>query len=51
VITAIDGDSVASADDLTAKISAHQPGDKVTLSVTRNGSTQKFVVTLGTRPS
>ena len=50
VITAIDGDSVASADDLTAKISAHQPGDKVTLSVTRNGSTQKLVVTLGTRP-
>jgi putative serine protease PepD len=50
VITAIDGDSVASADDLTAKISAHQPGDKVTLSVTHNGSTQKLVVTLGTRP-
>jgi putative serine protease PepD len=50
VITAIDGDSVASADDLTAKISAHQPGDKVTLSLTHNGSTQKLVVTLGTRP-
>jgi putative serine protease PepD len=50
VITAIDGVAVASADDLTAKISAHQPGDKVTLSVTHNGSTQKLVVTLGTRP-
>jgi putative serine protease PepD len=51
VITAIDGTSVASADDLTAKISAHQPGDKVTLSVTRNGSTLKLDVTLGTRPA
>jgi putative serine protease PepD len=51
VITAIDGDPVTSADDLTAKISAHKPGDKVTLSVTRNGATQKIVVTLGTRPS
>ena len=51
VITAIDGNAVATADDLTAKISAHQPGDKVTLTVTRNGSTQKLDVTLGTRPS
>jgi putative serine protease PepD len=51
VITAIDGTAVTTADDLTAKISAHQPGDKVTLSVTRNGSTLKVDVTLGTRPS
>ena len=51
VITAIDGTAVTTADDLTAKISAHQPGDKVTLSVTRNGSTLKLDVTLGTRPS
>ena len=51
VITAIDGTAVTTADDLTAKISAHQPGDKVTLSVTRNGSTLKLNVTLGTRPA
>jgi putative serine protease PepD len=51
VITAIDGTAVTTADDLTAKISAHQPGDKVTLSVTRNGSTLKLDVTLGTRPA
>jgi putative serine protease PepD len=50
VITAMDGQSVASADDLTAKINAHSPGDKVTFTVTRNGSTQKLDVTLGTRP-
>ena len=51
VVTAIDGTAVTTADDLTAKISAHQPGDKVTLSVTRNGSTLKLDVTLGTRPA
>ncbi len=51
VITALDGTAVSTADDLTAKISAHQPGDKVTLSITRNGSTLKLDVTLGTRPA
>ena len=51
VITAIDGTAVSTADDLTAKIGAHNPGDKVTLSVTRNGSTLKLNVTLGTRPA
>jgi putative serine protease PepD len=51
VITALDGDAVSTADDLTAKISAHRPGEKVTLTVTRNNSTQKIDVTLGTRPS
>jgi putative serine protease PepD len=50
VITAVDGTPVASADDLTAKVSAHQPGDKVTLTITRNGSSQKLDVTLGTHP-
>ncbi len=51
IITALDGTAVASADDLTAKISAHQSGDKVTLTVMRNSSTLKLAVTLGTRPS
>jgi putative serine protease PepD len=51
VVTAIDGQSVENADDLTARISAHQPGDKVTLTVTRNGATKTISVTLGTRPS
>ena len=51
VITAIDGTAITTADDLTAKISAHQPGNTVTLTVTRNGSTLKLDVTLGTRPS
>ena len=51
VITAIDGTAVTTADDLTAKIGALKPGDKATLSVTRNGSTLKLTVTLGTRPA
>ena len=51
VITAIDGTAVSTADDLTAKIGALKPGDKVTLTVTRNGSTLKLTVTLGTRPA
>jgi putative serine protease PepD len=51
IITALDGSAVATADDLTAKVSARQSGDKVTLTVKRNGSTQKITVTLGTRPS
>jgi putative serine protease PepD len=51
VVTKIDGVTVDNADDLTAKISAHQPGDKVTLTVTRSGATKTIDVTLGTRPS
>jgi putative serine protease PepD len=51
VVTAIDGQPVTNSDDLTARISAHQPGDKVTLTVTRNGATKTIDVTLGTRPS
>jgi putative serine protease PepD len=51
VVTAIDGQTVTNSDDLTAKISAHQPGDKVTLTVTRNSATKTLDVTLGTRPA
>jgi putative serine protease PepD len=51
VITALDGKAIASANDLTASLSAHAPGDKVTLTVTRSGSTTSIDVTLGSRPS
>ena len=51
VITAIDGDPVANADDLTAKINAHKPSQKVTLSVERGGKSLRIDVTLGVRPS
>ena len=51
VITAIDGNAVASADDLTAAVGAHKPTDKITVTLTRDGPTQKVTVTLGVRPS
>ena len=51
IITTLDGTAITSADDLTAKIGAHQSGDKVKLTVKRNSSTLKIAVTLGTRPS
>jgi putative serine protease PepD len=51
VITAIDGNAISGADDLTATTGRHKPGDKVTLTVTRDGKTVKLTVTLGIRPS
>jgi putative serine protease PepD len=51
VITAINGATVANADDLTAKINAHKPNQKVTLTVTRSGKSLSIDVTLGVRPS
>ncbi len=51
VITAIDGQSVSSAAELQSLIDAHRPGDKVRLTITRNGSSRSVTVTLGTRPA
>ncbi len=51
VITAIDGKTITSADDLTAAVSAHAPKDKVTVTLTRNGKSMTVDVTLGVRPS
>ena len=49
VITAVDGASVKSAEQLRAIIAAHKPGDKLTLTYTRSGSSKTVDVTLGTR--
>jgi len=51
VVTAVNGRSVSNAEALTATVSGHKPGDKVTLTYTRNGSSHTVTVTLGTRPS
>ena len=51
VITAVGSTPVTDSNDLTAAINARAPGDKITLTITRNGSTKSIVVTLGTRPS
>ncbi|MDX6535349.1 MAG: hypothetical protein QOF68_3093 [Gaiellales bacterium] len=47
VITAVDGTSVASPEDLISIVSAKKPGDHVQLSVTSNGSSRTVDVTLG----
>ena len=51
VVTAIDGKAVASSAELQSAIDAHQPGDTITLSVTRNGDSRTVQVKLATRPS
>ena len=51
VITKFGDQSVGSADELRRLVDSKQPGDKVELTVTRNGKTQTITVTLGTRPS
>jgi putative serine protease PepD len=51
VITAVDGQAISGADALTANLSSRLPGEKVTLTITRNGSTKSIQATLGTRPN
>jgi putative serine protease PepD len=51
VVTAVNGDSIRGADDLTTAISGAKPGDKVELTVNRDGSQLTLTATLGTRPS
>jgi putative serine protease PepD len=51
VVTAIDGSQVRTPAALEALIAAKHPGDRVKLTVRRNGATRSIAVTLGTRPS
>ncbi len=51
VITAVDGQAVAGADELRAAIDAQKPGEKVSLTILRNGKTTSVEVTLGSRPA
>src|ERR687888_457168 len=51
VVTAFAGETITSPDDLTAAVGANKPGDKVSVSYIRNGSTKTTEVTIGTRPS
>jgi serine protease Do len=50
VIREVDGEVVLDNDDLIARISARQPGEKVKLQVWRNGDTRNMTVKLGERP-
>jgi putative serine protease PepD len=51
VITAIDGETVSTADDATSAINGKSPGDQITVTITRSGERSTLDVTLGTRPS
>jgi putative serine protease PepD len=51
VVTAVDGETVTSSDQLRELVDAHNPGDSVTLTVARNGDTTSLKVVLGTRPN
>jgi S1-C subfamily serine protease len=51
VITAVDGEELVNENDLSRIISEHQPGDKVTLQIIRDGDQMDVDVTLGERPA
>ncbi len=51
IITAIDGQPVASSTDLGNIIATKKPGQNVTITVLRAGKKTNITVTLGTRPS
>jgi putative serine protease PepD len=51
VITSFDGKTIGSADDLTAAVFQAKPGEKVSVTVARNGNTQHLSLTLGVQPA
>jgi putative serine protease PepD len=51
VVTAVDGNTVDNASDLEAAITSSKPGEKLTLTVRRDGGERQVTATLGTRPS
>jgi putative serine protease PepD len=51
VVVAVDGRRIRSSGELVAAVGALDPGDAVTLRVTRDGEDRDIDVTLGTRPS
>jgi S1-C subfamily serine protease len=51
VVTEVDGNAVDGADSLRRAIDSRQPGDRVRLTVVRDGNERTVTVTLGERPS
>jgi putative serine protease PepD len=51
VVTAADGKAITTGDELRDAIDTHEPGDKITLSIERNGQERTVQVTLGQRPA
>ena len=50
MILAVDGHKVVRPEDLARDIAAYAPGQKVTLTILRDGKRKKVEVTLGKRP-
>lgn len=50
LIVAVDGKPVLANNDLSDLIATHEPGDRVTLTVVRDGDRAEIVLTLGARP-
>ena len=51
IVTAVDGDPVTDATDLTAAVRGNAPGDRVAITYTRDGEDNEVEVTLGTLPT
>jgi putative serine protease PepD len=51
VITKVDDTEITSGSDLTSAIRSHEPGDKVTVTYTRDGDQKTAEVTLGELPT
>jgi S1-C subfamily serine protease len=51
IITAVDGQAVDGAHDLSTRIVPHAPGDTVTFTVLRDGASREVRITLGTLPA
>ena len=51
VVTKLNGQPLTGMDQLAAAVAQMQPGNKVTLTVVRNGSPHDITVTLGNRPA
>ena len=51
VITAIDGSRISSTNDFIATVGNYKPGQTVTMTVVRSGSSRQIRVTLGDRPA
>ncbi len=51
VITAIDGKEVKAAEDVTAAVNAHKPGDQIKLTYRRGDATTDVDIKLGERPA
>ena len=51
LVVAIDGQPVADPSEMSARVRAHKPGDKVTLQVVRDGNETTITATLSQRPA